>query len=126
MRTLNSDQERNRADKHVCPLQLDIVERLITRYSNPGEIVMDPFAGIFTVPYVAEKLGRIGWGIELAKDYWQCGVGYCEQAERERLMPTLFDLADAGIPGAITTGPEPQHLTLAQVAANSDAEDNDE
>ena len=98
MRTLNSNQERAKQDKHICPLQLDIVERLITRYSNPGEIVMDPFAGIFTVPYVAEKLGRIGWGIELAQEYFRCGVGYCEQAERERMMPTLFDMADAGIP----------------------------
>lgn len=93
MRTLNSDQSQRNETQHVCPLQLDIVERLITRYSNPGEIVLDPFAGIFTVPYQAIQMGRIGWGIELSEEYWRCGVGYCEQAEAEHTMPTLFDLA---------------------------------
>ena len=92
---LNSEQEKRNEDKHVCPLQLDIVNRLINRYSNRGEIVLDPFAGIFTVPYCALHLGRKGWGIELAKEYWRCGVGYCEQAERERHMPTLFDLPES-------------------------------
>jgi DNA modification methylase len=101
MRTLNSNQEKQKEDKHVCPLQLDIVNRLITRYSNPGEIVFDPFAGIFTVPYCAQLLGRIGWGVELATEYWRCGVGYCEQAERERNMPTLFDMAPAIAPDPI-------------------------
>ena len=95
MRVLNSEQEKRNEDKHVCPLQLDIVNRLINRYSNRGEIVLDPFAGIFTVPYCALHLGRKGWGIELAKEYWRCGVGYCEQAERERHMPTLFDLPES-------------------------------
>lgn len=95
MRVLNSEQEKRNEDKHVCPLQLDIVNRLITRYSNPGEIVLDPFAGIFTVPYCAMHLGRKGWGIELAKEYWRCGIGYCEQAEREHHMPTLFEMPEA-------------------------------
>lgn len=94
MKTLNSEQESQREDKHICPLQIDICDRLIGRYSNPGEIVMDPFAGIFTVPYCAQHLGRIGVGIELATEYFRCGVGYCEQAERERHMPTLFDMPE--------------------------------
>lgn len=97
MRVLNSEQSRRNQENHVCPLQLDIVNRLIGRYSNPGEIVLDPFAGIFTVPYCAIHLGRIGWGIELSHDYWRCGVGYCEQAEREHQMPTLFDMAQSGL-----------------------------
>jgi DNA modification methylase len=92
MRVLNSEQSRRNEEHHVCPLQLDIVNRLIERYSNPGEIVLDPFSGIGTVPYCAIHLGRIGWGIELCHDYWRCAVGYCEQASRERDMPTLFDL----------------------------------
>lgn len=96
MRVLNSEQSRRNEEHHVCPLQLDIVSRLITRYSNPGEIVLDPFAGIYTVPYQAIHLGRIGWGIELSHEYWRCGVGYCEQAEREHSMPTLFDLKSKG------------------------------
>lgn len=97
MRVLNSEQEKQHEEKHVCPLQLDIVDRLITRYSNPGEIILDPFAGIFTVPYRALHLGRKGWGVELCQDYWRCGVGYCEQAERERDMPTLFDMPEITI-----------------------------
>lgn len=96
MRVLNSEQDRRNEEHHVCPLQIDICDRLITRYSNPGEIVLDPFAGIFTVPYCAIHLGRVGWGIELNQEYWRCGVGYCEQAEREQSMPTLFDLKEKG------------------------------
>ncbi len=98
MRTLNSDQAKWNEEQHVCPLQLDIVERLIGRYSNPGEIVADFFAGIHTVPYVAVKMGRTGWGVELNWEYWRCGVGYCEQAEAERTVPTLFDMAALGEP----------------------------
>jgi DNA modification methylase len=96
MRVLNSEQSKRNEEHHVCPLQLDIVSRLIQRYSNPGEIVLDPFAGIFTVPYQAIHLGRVGWGIELSHEYWRCGVGYCEQAEREHSMPTLFDMKVKG------------------------------
>lgn len=92
MRVLNSEQSRRSQEQHVCPLQLDIVERLIGRYSNAGEVVLDPFAGIFTVPYVAVQMGRLGWGIELNREYWRCGVGYCQIAEAEHGAPTLFDL----------------------------------
>lgn len=96
MRVLNSEQSRRNEENHVCPLQLDVCKRLIRRYTNPGELVLDPFAGIFTVPYVAIMEGRRGVGIELSSDYWRCGVGYCEQADRERTAPTLFDLAENG------------------------------
>jgi len=103
MRVLNSEQSRRNQENHVCPLQIDIVDRLIGRYSNPGEIVLDPFAGIFTVPYCAIHAGRIGWGIELSHDYWRCGTGYCEQAEREHNMPTLFDLQRGGLQPIVTS-----------------------
>ena len=96
MRVLNGEQERRKREHHVCPLQLDIADRLIHRYSNPGEIVFDPFAGILTVPYRAVHLGRIGWGCELSYDYWKDGVGYCEMAEAQRNAPTLFDMQEYG------------------------------
>lgn len=96
MRTLNMSQARRRVEKHVCPLPLDIVERLIVRFSNPGELVLDPFAGLFTVPYLAIKLGREGRGHELNPDYFRAGVKYCQDAEVARLAPTLFDLAEFG------------------------------
>lgn len=101
MRVLNSEQSKRNEENHVCPLQLDIVNRLVERYSNPGEIVLDPFGGIATVPYCAIHKGRIGWGIELSHDYWKSGTGYCEQAEREHCMPTLFDLKSAVSEGEV-------------------------
>lgn len=94
MRTLNTSQSRRRQQMHVCPLQLDIVERLINRYSNPGDMVADPFAGLFTVPYLAVKMGRKGKGVELNPDYFRDGVGYCEAADAEQSAPTLFDLME--------------------------------
>ena len=100
MRTLNTSQSRRRQQMHVCPLQLDIVERLIRRYSNPGELVADPFAGLFTVPYLAVKMGRRGKGVELNPDYFRDGVGYCETADAELSAPTLFDLIDEKSGGA--------------------------
>lgn len=90
--TLNGGQSRRRAEQHICPLPIDIAERAIRLYSNPNEIVLDPFAGLFTVPYVAVKMGRIGHGVELNHDYYTAGVRYCEQAEIEVSSPTLFDL----------------------------------
>lgn len=76
---------------HVCPLQLDIVERIINRYSNEGELVLDPFGGIMTVPMMAVKMKRCGYGIELNPDYFRDGVGYLQAAEDELEEPTLFD-----------------------------------
>ena len=91
MRTLNANQKRRRLQMHVCPLQIDIVERIIERYSNEGEIVYDPFGGIMTVPMTAVKMNRYGIGCELNPDYFRDGVGYLEAADNEREMPSLFD-----------------------------------
>lgn len=95
MRTLNTEQARNRLEQHVCPLQLDIVERLIERYSNAGELVFDPFNGIGTVVYQAVLQGRRGYGSELNTDYWRDSIAYCRAAEQKVSMPTLFDLLGA-------------------------------
>ena len=76
MRTLNTTQSRRRAQMHVCPLQLDIVERIINRYSNEGDVVYDPFGGLMTVPMMAVKMHRYGKGCELNPDYFRDGVGY--------------------------------------------------
>lgn len=94
MRTLNTSQSRKRAQMHVCPLQLDIVERLINRYSNPGDVVLDPFGGLMTVPLVAVQKERYGIGIELSADYFRDGVGYLQTAEMQRGEPTLFDFIE--------------------------------
>lgn len=96
MHTLNGAQAVRAVEKHLCPLQFDIVDRLIERYSNPGELVWDPFAGLGTVPYRAICKDRRGGGSELAAGYFADAVAYCRAAEREAAVPTLFDLlADA-------------------------------
>lgn len=91
MRTLNSNQSRGREENHICPLPLDIVERAIRLYSNEGDLILDMFGGLMTVPYVAIKMGRRAIGIELSDTYFDFGLKYCQNAEQERLTPTLFD-----------------------------------
>lgn len=92
MRTLNTSQRLKKRELHICPLQLDVVERAITRWSNPGDLILDPFGGLMTVPYMAVKMDRRGAGIELNSDYFRDGLGYLQEAEAERDAPTLFDL----------------------------------
>ena len=96
MRTLNTRQSQKNRQNHICPLQLDIVERLIERYSNKGDVVFDPFGGIQTVPYCAIKMGRFGLSTELNHEYWKDGLSYLMEAEAEVSAPTLFDLMDFG------------------------------
>lgn len=92
MRTLNGEQSARAVEKHVCPFQIDIVDRLIQRYSNPGDTVYDPFGGLGTVPVRAIKLGRYGMASELNPAYFVDQVHYCKAMEREVSMPTLFDM----------------------------------
>ena len=90
--TLNSTQSARAQTMHVCPLQFDIVDRLIERFTNPGDLVYDPFGGLMTVPLRALKAGRRGYGSELNPGYFLDGVKYLEAQERAQAMPTLFDL----------------------------------
>ena len=94
MRTLNGEQSQRQQQQHLCPLQFDIVDRLITRYSNKGDLVFDPFGGLMTVPYRAIKLGRRGKASELNTGYFFDGVDYLKAIEREVSMPSLFDCLD--------------------------------
>lgn len=91
MLTLNGEQTKRGLENHICPLQFDIVDRLIVRFSNPGELVFDPFGGLATVPVRALKLGRHGRSVELSTPYWADGVRYCQAMEAEISMPSLFD-----------------------------------
>ena len=94
MLTLNTQQGQKRAMLHVCPLQFDIIDRLINRYSNKGEKVYDPFCGLGSVPYRAIKLGRRGQGSELNTGYFFDSVQYLQAMEREVSMPDLFACID--------------------------------
>ncbi len=77
-----------------CPLQIQIVDRLIERYSNPGDLVLDPFGGLGTVAYRAVTKGRRGYSIELNEQYWRDSVAYCRGAEQSVNQPTLFDFLE--------------------------------
>lgn len=90
MLTLNGTQSQRGLQQHVCPLQFDIVDRLIERYSNPDDLVYDPFCGLGTVPYRAILNGRKGQGSELNTGYFFDSVQYLKSAEREFSMPDLF------------------------------------
>lgn len=94
MRTLNSNQTQRKEENHVCPFQLDVVERSINLFTNPGEEVADPFGGIGSVGYEAIRLGRKAHLTELNTEYFHHGVGYCREAEHKRNVPTLFDVTE--------------------------------
>ena len=94
MITLNNSQTQKKLQNHICPLQFDIVDRVIERYSNPGEVVDDPFHGIGTVSFRAMKLHRKGFGVELNPSYWKDGLSHLRAAELEVNAPTLFDLIE--------------------------------
>lgn len=100
-RTLNATVARDNADeRHLHPLQLDFIERCIRLWSNPGETVLSPCAGIGSEPYSAVKLGRRGVGIELKPSYYATALVNLKAAEVELGIPTLFDFESAGDPRA--------------------------
>lgn len=94
MRTANMHQVARGAETHLCPLQFDIVDRLVEQFSMPGELVLDPFVGLGTVVTCAVKLGRRGLGVELCHRYYLDACAYAAAAAREASMPTLFDLVE--------------------------------
>ncbi len=94
MRTLNGEQKQRNLVQHLCPIQLDIVDRLIVRYSNEGDVVFDPFSGLGTVPRQALAHGRQGVGVELNSGYFLDAVKYLQAEERKQGMPSLFDALD--------------------------------
>lgn len=89
--TLNTSVARDDADeRHICPLQLDLIERCIRLWSNRGETVLTPFMGIGSEVYSAVKLGRHGIGCELKPSYWRTAVNNLRQLEEEMSVPALF------------------------------------
>mgnify|MGYP002682953037 CR=1 FL=1 len=94
MLTLNSEQSQRNLNQHICPLQFDIVDRLITRYSNENDLVYDPFGGLGTVPYRAVKLGRRGRCTELNPISFNDSLSYLKAADMEFGMPSLFDFEE--------------------------------
>lgn len=98
--TLQKESARDDKDeKHICPLQLDVIERCIELWSNENDIVLTPFGGIGSEVYQAIKMNRYGIGIELKYSYYQQAVKNCNRAVNEPEQLTLFDLGgnDLGI-----------------------------
>lgn len=72
--------KENADEKHICPLQLDVIERAIEMWTNPDDIVFTPFLGIGSEVYQALKMGRRGIGIELKESYYNQAIKYCNEA----------------------------------------------
>lgn len=85
----------NDDERHLCPLQLPVVERCVRLWSNPGETVLSPFAGIGSEGFEAVRLGRRFVGVELKPSYFRVASRNLVKAERERDAATLFDAVDA-------------------------------
>lgn len=89
--TLQYRSAREQKDeRHICPLQLEVVERAVRLWTNPGDVVFSPFAGIGSELYTALKLGRRAVGIELKRSYFRQAVANCRGVENDRVN-SLFD-----------------------------------
>nr|MDT0658051.1 DNA methyltransferase [Micromonospora sp. DSM 115978] len=89
--TLNHRAARDDQDeKHICPLQLDFIERCVRLWSNPGETVLTPFAGVGSEVWTATRLDRRGVGIELKPSYWRTAVDNLRRLDAERAVPALI------------------------------------
>jgi hypothetical protein len=84
-------------EKHVHPLQLDVIDRAVTMWSNPGETVLTPFMGVGSEVYGAVQLGRRGIGIELKESYFKQAIKNMEIAVEDTRAPDQSDLFDLGL-----------------------------
>jgi DNA modification methylase len=89
--TLNGTKGREEKDeKHICPLQLPTIERLIGLYTNEGDTVLTPFMGIGSEVYQALKMARKGIGIELKKQYFDVAVGNIKSVSESKKQVAMF------------------------------------
>jgi DNA modification methylase len=94
MNTLNTVQANAKKEKHICPLQFDIITRLIRRYTNENETILDPFGGLFSVAYKAIELDRKAISMELNSEYFADGLFYVKTMIEKKTAPTLFDFME--------------------------------
>lgn len=93
--TLQKKSARAEEDeRHICPLQLDVIKRCICLWTNPGDIVLDPFAGIASSNYMALRLDRRTIGIELKDSYYVQAVANCEMAMNEPIIDIIDEIGD--------------------------------
>jgi DNA modification methylase len=92
--TLNVRMAKEAKDeRHLCPLQIDLIERAVILWSNPKDVVLSPFMGIGSEGYIATKLKRRFIGIELKETYWQHAVRHLQSVEADGVG--LFDMLEA-------------------------------
>lgn len=104
-RVLNVQAARESQDeKHICPLQLDVIERSLELWTNPGDAVFDPFAGIGSTGVVSIEMGRQFVGSELKDAYYHQAIGFMETAITQKMQPRLFDLDGNVTPPLIPDG----------------------
>ena len=85
--TLNGKSAREEQDeRHICPLQLDVIARGINLWTNENDIVLDPFAGIGSSNYVALKMGRRTIGVELKENYYNLAIDNVEKADMDYII----------------------------------------
>lgn len=95
-RVLNFQLAKDTQDeKHICPLQLDVIARCVDLWSNKGDTVLSPFAGIGSEGYESVRAGRKFIGLELKESYWKHAQKHLADASRTANAPTLFDLLPA-------------------------------
>lgn len=94
MNTLNANQANRKKEKHICPLQLDIIERLINRFTMKGDVVDDPFGGLFSTAYKSLEMGRKAISAELNPEYYDDGLFYLKSIEYKINVPSLFDVLE--------------------------------
>ncbi len=77
-------------ERHICPLQLDVIERCIDLWTNPGDSVLDPFNGIGSTVYCAVAMGRYGIGVELKESYWNQSIKNLQLLESQNKQEMLL------------------------------------
>ena len=90
--TLNKAFSDEESERHICPLQLPVIERCIRMYSNPDDVIFTPFMGIGSEVYQAVKMGRKAIGIELKDAYFEQAVKNLNALDNSQKQMSLFDM----------------------------------
>lgn len=94
--TLNGTLAREEADeRHICPLQLDVIDRALVMWSNPGDVVLSPFAGIGSEGVMSLRRKRRFIGVELKESYFRQAQRFLDEADRDASTPSLLDMMSA-------------------------------
>ena len=93
-RTLQKGSAREEKDeRHICPLQLDVIERCLLLWSNPGDVVLSPFGGIGSEGFVSLDLDRKYIGVELKESYWRQACANLANARKQETMFSELEVA---------------------------------